>query len=63
MGIQPDHLVELAGGDMVAGQVFWKANAVSLVEIHGWRGWMGWGGSKGTRGLKRGNVKKILILA
>jgi hypothetical protein len=27
---------------MVAGQVFWKANAVSLVEIHGWRGWMGW---------------------
>jgi hypothetical protein len=41
VGVEPDHLIELAVGGMVAGQGFWKADAVPRVEVHGWKGEVG----------------------
>jgi hypothetical protein len=33
--VEADHLVELAGGGMITGQVAWQADAVPRVEVHG----------------------------
>jgi hypothetical protein len=38
MGIHADHLVELAGGGMVACEVLGEADAIPLMEVHGWIG-------------------------
>jgi hypothetical protein len=35
VGVEPDHLIELAVGGVVAGQGLGKADAVPLVEVHG----------------------------
>jgi hypothetical protein len=36
VGIEPDHLIELTVGGLIAGQGFGKVDAVPLVEVHGW---------------------------
>jgi hypothetical protein len=35
MGIQADHLIQLARGGMLSSQRFWQVDAVPLVEVHG----------------------------
>jgi hypothetical protein len=55
MGIQANHLVELAAGGMIASQIFRQTNAIPLMEVHG---------SVGGEGRGEGGWKaNVLILA
>jgi hypothetical protein len=70
VGIEPDHLIKLTVGGLIAGQGFGKADAVPLVEVHGWkevvgRKWLaGWrGGGVAGWGEASRVAKTILILA